>query len=859
MYQKREILIVIIVLSISFLGTADAAIPGTPVLNAPSYGNFWINYTWSADANADSFNVSVNGTWKNGTKNTYSNTSVEPHDWVYIEVASYNVASQLLSSFDVDSFQVPNNPIYITNVKDRYLLKEGDKLDINADSVDVDGDTGIFDTDAACLTNAKCTFDPSTGILSWQTAPGDRINSVWQINVTDDYGYSSSQPFAIIVNPYIPQPPASLDSTTDKTNFWVNYTWLPGANTDTFNINFNGSWTNGSSETSFNRVVGKHGWGNISVAGYNATSQLLSDFVNMNTQIPNNPIYITGVKNRYFLNEGDKLYINAESEDADGDTGIFDTNAACTTNGKCKFNKSTGILSWATGPGDGGVYNWFISVTDGYGPSSTQEFKVIVPLNFSMKFIEPTIRNNKEAWIEATRGHIGKYIGIEGTYKNTGEDALNLILTETYNNDREVFQIPLAKGQSLTKSREFYINSTGVKWKDESHGSFNYTLEINVIGYNGPYKTFNYDNVTNISLPIIPISNMKRANPGKGSEPIIYTLEANSTVNLKNISIYDAAYPAKYHNISKLEVDEDISHCYNETQNSIPCNTSFDYPVTTNNLFECEGGYSCIINLATLRGEIESSGEKINDTEYVEILIGSIKSESSPIRSSSGGGGGGGGGMPPSEDFNNIERREVREMFVLANSATAYTFKVADPVMAVSFESSVSENEVPVAVEVLKNRSKNIDVDAPGNLYRYFNIFVGVSGFSKKVSNGVVIFSVNNSWLEKNGVDPEDILLYKWQGDGWVEKNTEIAESRPNQTYYASLVGNFSSFAIVGGKKQDAPVVSALSEEPEKNTTLAVSDSSVKSPIAFNLVLGILPIIGIIGLVYYFKIKLKQK
>jgi ATP-dependent Zn protease len=121
------------------------------------------------------------------------------------------------------------------------------------------------------------------------------------------------------------------------------------------------------------------------------------------------------------------------------------------------------------------------------------------------------------------------------------------------------------------------------------------------------------------------------------------------------------------------------------------------------------------------------------------------------------------------------------------------------------------------------------------------------------VSNGIVIFSVNNSWIKENGLAPEDIKLYKWQDDGWVEKTTEIADNNTNQTYYASLVGNFSSFAVSGDKKQD--VVPTLSQEPEENTTQAISDSPVKSPIDFNLVLGIFPIIGIIGLAYYFRMR----
>jgi hypothetical protein len=96
---------------------------------------------------------------------------------------------------------------------------------------------------------------------------------------------------------------------------------------------------------------------------------------------------------------------------------------------------------------------------------------------------------------------------------------------------------------------------------------------------------------------------------------------------------------------------------------------------------------------------------------------------------------------------------------------------------------------------------------------------VGTSGFSKKVSNGVVAFRVNNSWLEENGLDPEDISMYKWQG-GWVKKETQIAERKSNYTYYASLTGNFSSFAIIGVKRPKAGIpVSIPQEESIKNTT----------------------------------------
>lgn len=847
MYHRREILIVLVILSMPFFPSAGAIIPGDPIVTPhTAIGNFWVNYTWVGGANTDSYNVSINRNWTNGTTDTFNNTKSVPHGWVNISVAGYNAASQQLSNFIPATAQVPNNPIALTNVSGSYSLYEGQTLYIDADYIDADNDTGIFATSAP-----KETFDKSTGILSWKTSKGDgsRNGKVydWYINVTDGFNLPVRRMITATVYTNIPGNPTGLSYTPG--NFWVNYTWAPGANTDSFNVSINGKWTNGTKDNFINTTSSPHGWVNISIAGYNAASQELSDFVFRVTQIPNNPIKLTSVTDRYILKEGEILFIDADYIDEDNDKGIFSTNAA-----KGTFDNSTGILSWATAAGDAGVYNYLISVTDGYsdGPSSIT-FKVIIPPKVRIKFIEPDIINNKEQWGEAKFGHIGKYIGTEVTFNNNGEEIQYLDITEIYNNTRtKLPQFMLLKGANFSYRKEFEMNASGIK-----DGLFNYTFEVESKGFNGQDYTSFFKDITTISLPVYPIFKIKRASHdlvyisrSSTTQPITYTLEAKSSINLINVSIYDPFFPASqggpFFNISTLEANK-------------PNSTNYTYQVTENDLSskKCDEPepYRCIINLATFSGEIESSnGLRINDTEYVEIEVREdIGNEAKSSSSPSSGGGGGGGGIPPTEDFNNIERREVREMDVLSRFATAYTFKSADPVMAVSFESSVSQDAVPVVVEVLKNRSKRIGIDVQGNRYKYFNIFVGMSGFSKKVSNGIVIFSVNNSWIKENGLAPEDIKLYKWQDDGWVEKTTEIADNNTNQTYYASLVGNFSSFAVSGDKKQD--VVPTLSQEPEENTTQAISDSPVKSPIDFNLVLGIFPIIGIIGLAYYFRMR----
>ena len=848
-----NLIVLIVIIPILSGIIAGASTPVSQGELKKTTGNFWANFSWSAGMNTDSYNVSINNSiikyWTNGTKNTSINITSVPHGIIYIEVWGYNETDQILSRFYVDKAEISNNKIILTDVSGSYVLYEGETLYIDANYTDADNDTGIFATTAT-----KGSFDSSTGVLLWETVAGDGSRDGityprWIINVTDGIRSSSisSSQFSVTVYQSLPGDPVRL--TRSMGNFWVNYTWAPGANTDSYNISINGDWHNNTRDPFINTSSLPHHWVNISVAGYNEASQLLSNFVSMRTQIQNNPISIENVEDRYLLNEGDTLIIDADSFDMDGDKGIFATDATRGT-----FNATTGILKWTTSPGDGGVYIWSINVSDGYDSISTKEFKVIIPPRVVIQFTEPSIINNKEEWVKSKIGHIGKLIGVEVKFNNTGEAMQFLNITEVYNNTRtNIPQLMLEKGSTFSYRKEFSINSSGIK-----NGLFTYSFEIESEGFDGNGYTFFYQNITTVSLPILPILKMKRAShdavyvrEGSTTPPIIYTLEANSSMDMINVSIYDPFYPENqggpYFNISKLEANKGKS-------------INYSYQVTTadSSKNNCEQPYnSCILNIAAFSGRIESSDKEINDTEFVRIPVAAISNVASSGSGNSGsGGGGGGGGLPPSEDFNNIERREVREMSTLYGTLTAYIFRSADPVIAVTFESSVSQNDVPVAVEVLKNRSKKISVDPPANIYKYFNVFVGTSGFSKKVSKGIIVYRVNNSWIQENGLKPRDIYLSKWDGNNWVKIATEIVESNSNRTSFASLVGNFSSFAITGIKNETEEI--NMFSPPLNESINQTVGSNVQQPQSmYFIILGIM-IIGILGIVYYKKYKNKK-
>jgi C1A family cysteine protease len=87
---------------------ANADIPPAPVGLDNDTGDYWVNYTWSKELGdpvddnvnvTDSFNVSMNGTWYNGTA-TFLNKSVGPGGWANITVWAYNATGNGNMSVD---------------------------------------------------------------------------------------------------------------------------------------------------------------------------------------------------------------------------------------------------------------------------------------------------------------------------------------------------------------------------------------------------------------------------------------------------------------------------------------------------------------------------------------------------------------------------------------------------------------------------------------------------------------------------------------------------------------------------------------------------------------------------------------
>lgn len=94
-------------------------IPPSPTNLTETHGNFWVNHTWQSGAGniTNSYNVSVNGIWINGSSNTFLNNSAGAGNWSNITVWAFNNSGtgSLSSNYVSQNIQLPSIPDTGTN------------------------------------------------------------------------------------------------------------------------------------------------------------------------------------------------------------------------------------------------------------------------------------------------------------------------------------------------------------------------------------------------------------------------------------------------------------------------------------------------------------------------------------------------------------------------------------------------------------------------------------------------------------------------------------------------------------------------------------------------------------------------
>ena len=366
----------------------ETFIPPDPTSLANTTGNYWVNHTYTAGSGnvTHSFNVSVNGTWYNGTTALHFNDTYSAHDWQNITVWAYNSSGlgTLSTGNASQNTQIPNNPITITNTSD-WNGKGGETVYVDYDRTDLDSDSPTFSCNR---TDLFTDFNTSTGEGSFLTS----TETIYYVDfgVADNYDSTDNYTMTITVSP-APANPVNLANSTD--DLWINHTWENGTGvvTDSYNVSANDVWTNGSTNTFFNDTYSGHGWQNITVWAYNSTLNTLSGgSVNQNTQLLNNNITITNTSN-WAGATGDNVYVDFDAADLDSDTPTFSCNR---TDLFTDFNTTTGQGNWTAI--DGVTYVNF-GVSDGYG--STDNYTMTIMGNVKPDNPEDLFISTDDFWM----------------------------------------------------------------------------------------------------------------------------------------------------------------------------------------------------------------------------------------------------------------------------------------------------------------------------------------------------------------------------------------------------------------------------------------------------------------------------
>jgi hypothetical protein len=162
-------------------------IPPAPALLTSSQGNFWINYSWQEGSSVnktDSYNVSVNNYWTNGTTQTFNVSNVGAHGWSNISVYAFNNSGggSLSSAPNSSNTQVANN-VPVQTLLDTWAITAGNMLTFTVSASDADPDTLTFSTNAT-----GGTLNTSNGAYSWMPSSADAGAHFWFFSSNDGYG-----------------------------------------------------------------------------------------------------------------------------------------------------------------------------------------------------------------------------------------------------------------------------------------------------------------------------------------------------------------------------------------------------------------------------------------------------------------------------------------------------------------------------------------------------------------------------------------------------------------------------------------------------------------------------------------------
>lgn len=271
-------------------------------------------------------------------------------------------------------------------------------------------------------------------------------------------------------------------------------------------------------------------------------------------------------------------------------------------------------------------------------------------------------------------------------------------------------------------------------------------------------------------------------------------------------------------------------------------NTTYNYTLTP---FGINGTQGELVNLIVTTS-VDNVTVPPNDSSSGSSDDSSGSSSDDSSRSSSGRGSA--SISSQSEDFDNLIITDTSSQYLWKDKNATYLFnKPQNDIRQIDLLALKNSGEVVSTVEILRSKSKLVNNTPDGFVYNYMNIWLGKGGFntSDSVKNISIQFRVNNSWLDTQGLNIEDVRLQRYNSGKWELLPTQYVGQDQQYLLFKSYTPGLSPFAITADE-QFSTVTSVENPTIIEN----VSNTAATKSLTFPLIILVLIII-VVAVLYF--------
>jgi PGF-pre-PGF domain-containing protein len=380
---------------------------------------------------------------------------------------------------------------------------------------------------------------------------------------------------------------------------------------------------------------------------------------------------------------------------------------------------------------------------------------------------------------------------IYDTGTNSGSEVVGGILSEGFNGLIENNVIDGAYGSGIAQEETYYLSLKG--------SGYVLTVKNNIITntrtISGGEEGYGICNLLTDTHSFVLQNNSLYNNSGgnyEGVQASVWDITEDPQYADRDKHDYHLKSKVGRWNGSSWENDNISSPCIDAGD---PLSDYSNEPEPNGNRIDI-GSYGNTVYASKSEFEVlDNSSENNNDSDDDD----SDDDDSEERDGGSSHSSGGGGGSP--EPAKNVEVKELSQVFITNGKAVQFNFtKNATCVVYVGFDAKKTVGKTTTIVEQLKNKSTLTSNLTDGKVYRYFNVWVGNSGFasSENIENPTICFKVQKSWMQENNIDKDSVTLNRYSNKTWEQLPASLPVEDDKYLYLTYNVSGYSFFAITG-------------------------------------------------------------